>query len=219
MKSAAAILILGLGACAPTGVVPFINDPMTIDGKSDDWSEGFDRTEFGELVYALAMDQYFAYVLVEGIGEKTKRLMFDSGLTLWLNPDGKKVKSIGIRYPVIDRRKPDPSPGYTRYFRVPKPGLDDFGLKGVISNQMLVVQKSRLQLDLDVVMGLDSLSNNLIYEFKIPLKFLEMKSKKGLESLAVGFEVEDSGRGIGPMLAPGYRRTDKIDFWYKAAIE
>jgi hypothetical protein len=68
-------------------------------------------------------------------------------------------------------------------------------------------------------MGLDSLSNNLIYEFKIPLKFLEMKSKKGLESLAVGFEVEDSGRGIGPMLAPGYRRTDKIDFWYKAAIE
>ena len=219
MKSAVIILILGAVACTPTGRVSYTDDPMIMDGKADDWAEGFDRTEFGELVFALAMDQYFAYVLVEGTGEKTRRMMFDSGLTLWLNPDGRKTKTIGIRYPVIDRVKPDLTPVHTRYFRVPKPGLDDFGLKGVISNQMLVVQKSRLQLDLDVVVGLDSLSQHLVYEFKIPLKFLEMKSKKGLERLAVGFEVEDRGHGIGPMLVPGYRRTDKIDFWHIATIE
>ena len=219
MKLAVVMLLLGVGACAPVGVVPYSDHPMVIDGQADDWSEGFDRTKFGEMAFALAIDQYFAYVLVEGVGEKAKRMMFDSGLTLWLNPDGKKIKSVGIRYPVIDRDKPDHPTASTRYFRIPKPGLDDFGLKGVISNQMLVVKKSRLQLDLDVVIGLDSLSQNLIYEFKIPLKFLEMKSKKGLESLAVGFEVDDGGHGIGPMLTPGYRRTDKIDFWHIVAIE
>ena len=71
--------------------------------------------------------------------------------------------------------------------------LNNMMVKGFFSEDMQLVQKNRLKIDLDVMVGFDS-THNLLYEIKIPLVLLEQKAKGDLKKLALGFEVSESTR-------------------------
>ncbi|MBK7652272.1 MAG: hypothetical protein IPJ20_18370 [Flammeovirgaceae bacterium] len=130
---------------------------------------------------------------------EAKRRILTTGLTVWLNPDGKKKKKIGVKYPIMEMG-PGKGKGMERN-KSPEIMLDESQLgnmmvQGIFSDDMEILQKHYPKTDLDVMIGFDS-TQNLLYEMKIPLDLLKQKAKDNFEKIAVGFEVTEDTRPTG----------------------
>lgn len=182
------------------------NDKLTptstqidIDGTDIDWPQlkYFDK-KVG-ILYGVTYDTNYLYVLVKAHEVEAKRRILSSGLTVWLNPDGKKKKKIGVKYPIMEMG-PGKGKGMERN-KSPEIMLDESQLgnmmvQGIFSDDMEILQKHYLKTDLDVMIGFDS-TQNLLYEMKIPLDLLKQKAKDNFEKIAVGFEVTEHTRPTG----------------------
>ena len=74
--------------------------------KNDD----FKYSEKGMFYYYISNDQDNIYINLRIFDNKVKQAIIRSGITVWINTDGKKNKTLGVKYPAgSQNRKKDPS--------------------------------------------------------------------------------------------------------------
>lgn len=186
------LLIFG---CATTEKLRQTTQQIKVDGISDDWPQLVHYNKDLGIIYGVTYDNSHLYVIAKTYEENAKRKILSSGLTIWINPNGKKKKVFGVKYPIMQgasrNGNREPSAGREKSLNMGE--LNKVMLQGLFSDNLQIVQKSDLKIDLDVMIKLDSLQD-LVYEFKVPLALLKQKSKSDLEKIAIGFELNETER-------------------------
>lgn len=185
-------LILFIYGCVSIDKIRPAKYEMVIDGKSDDWPHliHFDK-EIG-FMYGLTYDQDNLYVLANIYNDEAKRKVMANGLMVWVDPNGKKRKNIGVKYPVLEikprkGRRRNRLDTTLRNSPVNRMQLENIMVKGVTTKEMITVKQKDLKVGLEARIGFNS-ARNLLYELKIPSSFLISNAKGELENIAVGFE-------------------------------
>ncbi|MEP4534009.1 MAG: hypothetical protein ABJ004_13050 [Cyclobacteriaceae bacterium] len=201
-----ALIALLVYGCASLDKASTITHQINIDGTGNDWPELDLHDKTVGMQYGVSYDQDNLYVLAKVYEQDAIRQILSSGLTVWVDANGKKKKDVGVKYPMLERemerdrgervrdgvrREREPIKGADELLN--KIQLNNMMVKGFFSEDMQLVQKNRLNIDLDVMIGFDS-THNLLYEMKIPLVLLEQKAKGDLKKLALGFEVSEATR-------------------------
>ncbi|MEQ6166135.1 hypothetical protein AAOE16_02980 [Ekhidna sp. MALMAid0563] len=221
---------------------------ISVDGSNEDWPHLVHFEKEAGMLYGVTHDQENLYVLARFYEDDAKRRVISSGLTVWIDPDGKKNREIGVSYPVIGSQPKRERNRDVQNSRKEKElddnQLENIMIQGVFSDDMQITQKSHLVIDLDVMIGFDS-TRNLLYELKMPLALLKQKAKKDIGKIAIGFELSGptrpinvispvsgggAGRGRGGMRPGGGRRgsgpsgtqrvtpNQTISFWYQVEL-
>jgi hypothetical protein len=77
------------------------NEPITVDGLSDDWSEYaihyFDKEDM-QLVLGIANDDSTLNLMMKFRDQRLARMFESRGVTFWFNGDNRKDKDLGIFY-------------------------------------------------------------------------------------------------------------------------
>ncbi|MEP2608500.1 MAG: hypothetical protein ABJH57_01635, partial [Cyclobacteriaceae bacterium] len=201
-----ALLSLFVFGCASLDKATPTTHQINIDGSGSDWPELDLYDQSVGIQYGVTYDNTNLYVLAKAYDQDAIRQILASGLTVWVDANGKKKKEVGVKYPMLEgereRGRREREPGGVRGERAPMGGvnellntiqLNNMMVKGIFSEDMQLVQKNLLKVDLDVMIGFDS-THNLLYEMKMPLVLLKQKTKGDLEKLALGFEVSDDAR-------------------------
>lgn len=75
--------------------------PIVIDAKFDDWGElEWMTDQKGKFVYNICNDSANLYIRWKVIDDITQRKIGLFGLTVYLNPKGKKMGKVGVKFPV-----------------------------------------------------------------------------------------------------------------------
>jgi len=73
------------------------------EAGTDDFISGsaeFQYSEKGKFTYCISNDNENIFVNLRFIDKNVHRQVLSSGVTVWINTDGKKSKKMGVRYPV-----------------------------------------------------------------------------------------------------------------------
>jgi len=113
------LLILGPAACRSYKTFSVESQPLahpvTIDGRSDDWSGNLYILDDELISVGFLNDRENLYICLLAENDALKTRMMQSGLTVWFDPAGGKNKTLGIRI------LPGPHPGGGQ---MPKPQED-----------------------------------------------------------------------------------------------
>lgn len=74
--------------------------PIHIDGKLDEWHDTMMSVEDGLVSVGFQNDGEHLYVAVSSNDRRLGMRVLRSGLTVWLDPDGGKAHTLGVKYPV-----------------------------------------------------------------------------------------------------------------------
>jgi hypothetical protein len=77
-------------------------EPVSIDGKFDDWPGNLEPFADKPLSVQFQNDGDFLYMRFAASDPATRMQILRQGLTVWFDPAGGTKKHFGIRYPVID---------------------------------------------------------------------------------------------------------------------
>jgi hypothetical protein len=172
----------------------------------------FEYSEKGKFLYCISNDSKYAYIDLE-IGDKNViNQVLKSGLTVWINTDGKKSKKTGVKYPAGtpstnrgnmpgkqgNQMPPDMKNGQT------SPGVgahDSLALIGFTKGEPVLIPNH----ETDNFQGsaIVQKNSNLYYELIIPLAKIstaETSNKKNAKPtpLILGFSYESYGsNGMG----------------------
>lgn len=85
-----------------------LNAPVNlrIDGKSSEWGDSFSAdNKRTSLLYSIANDDKFLYVVIKGVGAPNINKIMAGGITFNVNTEGKKKEkdAISITYPLVKR--------------------------------------------------------------------------------------------------------------------
>ncbi|MFZ1808876.1 MAG: hypothetical protein WAU36_16715 [Cyclobacteriaceae bacterium] len=199
------LLIFG---CASSDKLKQSTQQIEVDGMSDDWPQlDYFNKDLG-IVYGVSYDNSHLYVIAKTYEENAKQRIVSSGLTVWIDANGKKKKNIGVKYPImkgaLGNGNRERNGGQKKTLEEDK--LNSVMLQGIFSDEMQIVQKSNLNIDLDVEIKFDSMQD-LVYEIKVPLALLKQNAKNDLKRIAIGFEVSGSARPIQGNGSPGGGRN------------
>lgn len=183
------LLIFG---CATTEKLRQTTQQIEIDGISDDWPNFGRFNKDLKIIYGATFDTNFLYVLVKANDEASKQNIISSGLTVWINPNGKKNNDFGVRYPILNGAKGNKKPNKKKNV-LNEDNISNVSLKGFISSETQIVRKEDLRIDLDVTVKLDTFTA-LIYELRIPIEVLKQHANKELKQIAIGFEIKAMAR-------------------------
>ena len=87
-------------------------EPVSIDGKFDDWPGNLEPFADKPLSVQFQNDGDFLYMRFAASDPATRMQILRQGLTVWFDPGGGTKKHFGIRYPVIDKAQyPDSGQG------------------------------------------------------------------------------------------------------------
>jgi hypothetical protein len=70
-------------------------------------SAEFQYSEKGKFTYCISNDKENIFLNLRFIDKNVQRQVMSSGVTVWINTDGKKSKKMGIRYPVRPQNSED----------------------------------------------------------------------------------------------------------------
>ncbi len=165
--------------------------PFTVDGNTRDWktdSLSFDgKTGFA---YAFTNDRHNLYIHLKMLDVNVQRKALITGLTVWIDPDGKGKHVLGIVYPQGRKQRPSSGrtghPGQRPSVRKPR-NSGDHGLspeqirmfnkhfagevprfKGFEKQGFSGEEKIYVRLKMDTL-------GHVVYEAKIPLKTIFKK--------------------------------------------
>lgn len=109
MKSQTAITCVLLSAAAtliasdkPKFESSPVTEPVTIDGKFEDWPGNLEPFADKPLALQFQNDGDYLYLRLSASDQATRMQILRQGLTVWFDPGGGTKKHLGIRYPVID---------------------------------------------------------------------------------------------------------------------
>ena len=175
------------------------------DYKNDDFQSypaDFIYSEKGKFYYFISNEKDNIYINLKIFDRGVQNQIRRSGLTIWVNMDGKKAKKTGILYPVPDRPYRGPgSPGMENNpgnNRISKEGIDRQAGKAnslkligfSIADQIITSSQGN-----DTFRGSvrDGNDEKLWYEVIIPvskLKVVKDKNGDGIKPFVLGFEYE-----------------------------
>ena len=102
MKNLIIILCsLFICGCATLEKLKQSSQKIEVDGSNHDWPEIHHYIKDIGILYEVFYDTNYLYVLVKTHDENAKRSIISSGLTVWIDANGKKKKNFGITYPII----------------------------------------------------------------------------------------------------------------------
>jgi hypothetical protein len=78
-------------------------EPVTIDGKFDDWPGNLEPFADKPLSVQFQNDGEFLYMRFAASDPAARMEILRQGLTIWFDPAGGTKKHFGIRFPVVDR--------------------------------------------------------------------------------------------------------------------
>lgn len=97
----AAGMCAALAASAQDALSTWTAQPVTIDGRANEWPEFFRFYAPGtKFQFDVMNDKANLYVCVRATEMQTQARLMHSGLTLWFDPSGKKKQKEGLSFPV-----------------------------------------------------------------------------------------------------------------------
>jgi hypothetical protein len=175
-------------SCTPSG-------PITIDADMSDWQVDWMSDSKGKFAYNICNDEKTLYVRLKITDDMTQRKIGLFGLTLSLNPKGKKIGKIGIKFPVpkdldeLKKRRPEGGPQPTPA-EVQALKMDLFRNEEVLelvglAKQNIVSSRVGLMNGIEVIIQPGE-KGEVLYEAKIPFKAFAIDRTK-VKELGVAF--------------------------------
>lgn len=97
----AAAMCVALAATAQDALSTWTTQPVTIDGRADEWPAFFRFYAPGtRFQFDVMNDKVNLYVCVRATEMQAQTRLMHSGLTLWFDPAGKKKQKEGLSFPV-----------------------------------------------------------------------------------------------------------------------
>ncbi len=114
------VILLAVGATLVASDKPRFEssprlEPVTIDGKFDDWPGNLEPFADKPLSLQFQNDGEFLYVRFSTSDPAARMQIVRQGLTVWFDPAGGTKKHFGVRYPVVDRGQYGESQGRGGY--------------------------------------------------------------------------------------------------------
>lgn len=182
---------------------------VVVDGVADEWDMEWQKDEDVKMSYNVCSDDANLYVRMKTADENIKRKIGMFGLTLWMNPDGKKKKKLGLKFPTgteakervesmrnsFDQSKMSASERADFQKKVSKMLIEDVELIELIglTKDPLTSSRSGITNGIKVAIAIND-SGEYVYEAVIPFKSYRL-SKSSIEALGVGFE---TGKFVPP---------------------
>jgi hypothetical protein len=175
---------------------------LIADGQANEWPmEWIVDSDEPKFSYNVCSDNNNLYVRVRLKDEMARRKIALFGFTMWLDPNGKKKRKIGLKFPTGEEgserieqfrqsANKNMSPGeradfqreMNRYFIKDVEILELIGL----SDDPLTSTRSGITNGIKVGIGVDE-EEAYIYEAQVPFKSFRL-SKASIETLGIGFE-------------------------------
>lgn len=193
--------------------------PIEIDAKVDEWQAEWLLDPEGKFLYNICNDETALFVRIKVSDITTQRKIALFGLTLWLDPSGKKKGKLGMKYPV---GTPDLSvnpDNLNTMNRNPKRGDIEKGLLTDIEVLELIglAKENIISSRLGLMNGIKVLiapteDGSYMYEAKLPFKAFRI-NKADVSILGIGFEtgklIPEKGKSQpasngGPSSIPSY---------------
>lgn len=179
-----------------------LSSAVVADGKLDEWSMTWETDEEKTFSYNVCLDDQNFYVRVKSDEFYTKRKMAAFGFTVWFDPNGKKKRTYGLKFPVggseADERmgqlnkegESATTIGEKADFQkhadeVMISNLEILELIG-ITDEPITSTRSGITNGIKVFIGMDQ-EGAYIYEAVIPLRSFRL-SRSNFKALSVGFE-------------------------------
>ncbi len=168
--------------------------PIVVDAKVDEWQNDWVADSEGKFLYTICNDTNDLFIRIKMSDILTQRRVALFGLTIWLDPSGKKKEKIGLKYPFGTSDLSGTPPTVTSMNRNPKRGdvekelLSDIEVLELIGLAKESIISSRLGLmnGIQVLIAATE-DGSYMYEAKIPFKAFRL-NKSEISVLGVGFE-------------------------------
>jgi hypothetical protein len=204
MKSFFVLLIAGICGAALAQEKPAnceLAPVVVVDGQANEWPlDWIADPDDPKFSYNVCSDNSNLYVRVKLKDETVRRKVALFGFTMWLDPNGKKKKKVGLKFPtgaegtekwdqlpvlkqnMSSGERSDYQKEVNRFFVKDLEILELIGL----SDDPLVSTRSGITNGIKVAIGVDD-EEAYIYEAIVPFKSFRL-SKAAIENLGVGFE-------------------------------
>jgi len=170
-----------------------------IDGKVDDWTVEWLKDPDNNFLYNVCNDEENLYIRLKISDGMTQVKTARFGLTVWLDPNGKRKRKLGLKYPTPEGRdftqieKKEESPDDKRTLEQKRIDmkrelindtevLELFG----IAEEKIISARLGLMNGIKVTIDMDD-TGAYLYEAKIPFKAYKL-NKAAISTLGIGFE-------------------------------
>jgi hypothetical protein len=194
--------------CQLTGIVQ-------VDGREEEWPMKWLQDEDKKFFYNVCTDESSIYVRMKVKEDLTRRKLALFGLTLWIDPNGKKKKKLGLRFPTgaeaaevmakyresMGDNPPNMSASQRADFQkqMDKSLIENLEMMELIglTDEPLTSTRSGITNGLKVAIAQDE-EGAYVYEAIIPFRSYRL-SKASITSLGIGFE---TGKYVPPKVKP-----------------
>jgi hypothetical protein len=169
-----------------------------IDGKIEDWQEEWKIDTDSKFQYNVCFDAENIYIRLKTADDMNQGKMGRLGFTVWLDPNGKKKKKLGLKYPTPtgrdfsqmmnqntpnNKRTPD-----EKRLDMKRDLIKDTEVLELIglAKENIVSSRVGLKNGIQVIIVMDE-RGDYVYEAKVPFKAYRL-SKASIPILSVGFE-------------------------------
>lgn len=214
MRSSAHLLIpavLFAWACKgqPELISRWPSEAIVIDGHEGDWQDHMVFLEDHEVGVGIANDSTHLYICLSTSSHQIQRQIRLAGFVVWLDAEGGKAKTFGIRFPVGLAGETPPGFGGAPIGDAgaqPRPAQDR-GVVEIIGPEKDTVRRMRVEALTGIELQLTSALGEMVYEIKVPLRPTDswpyaIGSEPGVE-IGVGFDVQEPNRGARLAARPG----------------
>ncbi len=173
--------------------------PPEIDGKVNEWPSEWKKDDYKIFYYNICNDNENLYIRLKITDGLTQAKVGRNGLTVWLDPNGKRKKKLGLKYPTPTGRdftimdKGEEQPYDKRTNEQKKLDLKSDLIKDTevleligLADDNIVSLREGLMNGIKVIIVMDD-KGDYIYEAKIPFKAYHI-TKSAITKLGIGFE-------------------------------
>ncbi len=175
---------------------------IQVDGQGGEWPMEWIANEDKEFSYNVCADDNNLYVRMKTRDEWARKKIAVFGLTLWMDPNGKKKKKLGLKFPTgtegsermlavsqsNDMQKMSASERANFQKKINAEFIRDIELMEIIglSDDPLTSTRSGITNGIKVAIAADE-EDAYVYEAVIPFKAFRL-SKSSIAELGIGFE-------------------------------
>jgi hypothetical protein len=173
--------------------------PPEIDGKVSEWTGEWKKDDNKLFYYNICNDAENLYIRLKITDGITQAKIGRNGLTVWLDPNGKRKRKLGLKYPTPTGRdfttmdKGEERPNDNRTIEQKKLDLKSELIKDTevleligLADDNIISLREGLKNGIKVIIVLDD-KGDFIYEAKIPFKAYRL-TKSAIATLGIGFE-------------------------------
>lgn len=179
------------------GVACEVTSPLAIDGKTDDWQGDWKTDDDSKFQYNVCFDAENIFIRLKTADDMNQGKMGRLGFTVWLDPNGKKKRKLGLLYPTPTGRDfsqiMNQNPNDTRGREEKRLGMKRDLIKDTevleligLAKENIVSSRVGLKNGIQVIIVMDE-RGDYVYEAKIPFKAYKL-SKASIPVLGIGFE-------------------------------